>query len=78
MIWSPTSASCGSTVIEEALQRGVLGSRLDPEEHPALHDEGAWSDRAIQTALAEVACPLAPPADQSAALLIEWLKIKAP
>jgi hypothetical protein len=36
-----------------------------------------WSDRAIQIALAGVASP-APPADQLAAPLIEWLKVKAP
>ena len=58
MTWSPVSALCGSTVMEEARQRGVLGSRLDLEEHPALHDEGAvGEDRAIQAALAGVACP---------------------
>jgi hypothetical protein len=27
--------------MEEARQRGVLGSRLDLEGHPALHDDGA-------------------------------------
>ena len=60
------------------LAGGVLGSRLDLEEHPALHDEGAvagWGDP-------DCACrggvPLAPPADQSAALLIERLLVKAP
>lgn len=37
-----------------------------------------WQDRAIQAALARVACPLAPPADRSAALLIERLWVKAP
>jgi hypothetical protein len=36
---------CGSTVMEEARQRGGLGSRLDLEEHPALHDEGAVAGR---------------------------------
>jgi hypothetical protein len=41
MIWSPASASCGSPVIGEARQRSVLDLRLDPEEHRALHDEGA-------------------------------------
>jgi hypothetical protein len=40
--------------------------------------QAPWSDRPIQAALAGVACPLAPPADQPAALLIEWLKVKAP
>jgi hypothetical protein len=28
-------------LMEEARQRGVLGSRLDLKEHPALHDDGA-------------------------------------
>ena len=37
-----------------------------------------WQDRAIPAAFAGVVCPLAPPADQSAALLIERLWVKAP
>ncbi len=57
MTWSPASALCGSTVMEEARQHGVLGSRLDLMEHPAFHDEGAVQDRAIQAALAGVAFP---------------------
>jgi hypothetical protein len=71
-------ALCGSTVMEEAWQRGVLGSRLDLEEHPALHDEGAVAGRGDPDCACRGGVPLAPPADQSAALLIERLLVKAP
>ena len=57
MTWSPASGLCGSTVMEEARQRGVPGSRLDLEEHPALQMKAPWQDRAMQAALAGVACP---------------------
>jgi len=38
-------------------QRGVLGSRLDLKEYPALQTKALWQDGAIQAALAGVACP---------------------
>jgi hypothetical protein len=78
MTWPPASALWGSTVVEEARQRGVLGSRLDFEGHPALQTKALWQDGAIQAALCRGGVPLAPPADQPAALLIERLWVKAP
>ena len=51
-------ALCGSTVMEEARQRGVLGSRLDSSRNIRRSMMKApWQDRAIQAALAGVACP---------------------
>jgi len=78
MTWPPASALCGSMVMGEAWQCGVLGSRLDLEEHPALHDEGGVAGRGDPGCACRGGVPLAPPADQSAALLIERLLVKAP
>jgi hypothetical protein len=47
-------------LMEEARQRDVLGSRLDLEERRRSMMTAPWQGRAIQAALAGVACPLAP------------------